>query len=446
MAGRRPTTYAHVVADPVHGVALQYWFYYVFNRFNNLHESDWEMIQLRFEAPTAAAALERDGPAELAYAQHEGGELAAWGDAKVHKEGTHPVVYPAAGSHASYYGSDVYLGWGENGAGLGCDDSSGPSARVVPQVLLVPDRPGGGGPYAWLAFGGRWGEKDSFPFDGPTGPNTKGRWTDPFAWEAGLRKASLPLGQPHSFGPNPTGLFCDGVAFAASLYAQQKHHAWFTYSIVALLLLVPLALLLLTRRLLGEAIALFARHAPTFLALGAALVVLGAAASYVDEALQAIPVAGAVVNAILGVATPSQFLFAQESGNLASFAGWTLVTPAVIYVVAELEAGRRPGVRAAYRVAAARFWSLVKAAARATIVVVLLLVSVVGIPWGLVKLVRWSLVPEAVVLAGATGRRAGQVSEQAVVGRTPRHDFLDAEQQHSWPVTAPVVDRHFGKR
>jgi hypothetical protein len=80
----------------VRGIAIQYWFYYWFNHFNDLHESDWEMIQLAFDAPTPRGALTR-GPKVVAYAQHGGGETAGWEDAKVEKEATHPVVYVASG-------------------------------------------------------------------------------------------------------------------------------------------------------------------------------------------------------------------------------------------------------------------------------------------------------------------------------------------------------------
>ena len=54
-----PTVYAHVATDPRHPgrIALQYWLFYVFNDFNNLHEGDWEMIQLNFRARDATAAL-----------------------------------------------------------------------------------------------------------------------------------------------------------------------------------------------------------------------------------------------------------------------------------------------------------------------------------------------------------------------------------------------------
>ena len=48
--------YAHVAYDPAYPgqLALQYWMYYVFNDWNNLHEGDWEMIQLNFHAADPA--------------------------------------------------------------------------------------------------------------------------------------------------------------------------------------------------------------------------------------------------------------------------------------------------------------------------------------------------------------------------------------------------------
>src|SRR5262249_29293296 len=49
MAGRQPTTYAHIVTEPEHHrLTVQYWFFTYFDDFNNTHESDWEMVQLRF--------------------------------------------------------------------------------------------------------------------------------------------------------------------------------------------------------------------------------------------------------------------------------------------------------------------------------------------------------------------------------------------------------------
>jgi hypothetical protein len=113
LAGRgSPTVYAHVATDPGHPgkLALQYWFFYVFNDFNNTHEGDWEMIQLDFDAADAAEALNTE-PTAIGYSSHEGAERADWGDEKLELvDGTHPVVYPAAGSHANKFGAALYLG------------------------------------------------------------------------------------------------------------------------------------------------------------------------------------------------------------------------------------------------------------------------------------------------------------------------------------------------
>ena len=54
--GTKPTVYAHVATEPGYPgkLALQYWFFYPFNDFNNTHEGDWEMTQLVFDAADAA--------------------------------------------------------------------------------------------------------------------------------------------------------------------------------------------------------------------------------------------------------------------------------------------------------------------------------------------------------------------------------------------------------
>ena len=104
--------YAHVVGDPAYPgrLALQYWMFYVYNDWNNLHEGDWEMIQLNFDAASAAQALD-ETPVEVGYSQHTGGERAGWGDDKLEiVGGSHPVVYPASGSHAGFFDQALYLG------------------------------------------------------------------------------------------------------------------------------------------------------------------------------------------------------------------------------------------------------------------------------------------------------------------------------------------------
>ncbi len=162
-ADSTPTTYARVVTEEGReGLAVQYWLYYPFNDFNNKHESDWEMIQVEFAASDAATALTQD-PTRVGYSQHEGVEIADWGDVKLEVvDGTHPVVHPAAGSHANYYDAALFLGRSGQ-QGFGCDDSRAPTTDVRPGVRLVPsDAIAAGEEYPWLNYTGRWGCNDIF--------------------------------------------------------------------------------------------------------------------------------------------------------------------------------------------------------------------------------------------------------------------------------------------
>jgi len=152
-----PTVYAHVASDPAYPgkLALQYWFFYTFNDFNNLHEGDWEMIQLVFDARDAGEALAEE-PVDVGYSSHEGAERAGWDDDKLEViEGTHPVVYPAAGSHANKYTEALYLGSSAE-AGMGCDDTRAPHLERRPVVQTIPsDLDAARRAFPWTAFEGR---------------------------------------------------------------------------------------------------------------------------------------------------------------------------------------------------------------------------------------------------------------------------------------------------
>ncbi|HEX2427276.1 MAG TPA: hypothetical protein VHI53_05075, partial [Gaiellaceae bacterium] len=156
--GSKPTVYAHVVSEPGRPgkVALQYWFFYPFNDFNNTHEGDWEMIQLVFDANDARAALDQD-PVDVGYSSHEGAERASRDDDKLEVvDGTRPVVYPSRGSHANKYGSALWLGSSAD-AGVGCDDTLGPHTELLPVTQTIPsDAAAARAAYPWIAFEGRW--------------------------------------------------------------------------------------------------------------------------------------------------------------------------------------------------------------------------------------------------------------------------------------------------
>jgi hypothetical protein len=253
--GRPPITYAHVVAEPGDPrrsrdpgrLALQYWFFYYFNDFNDKHEGDWEGIQLVFAAGSAREAL-RTAPYSIGYAQHTGGERAAWGSDDLEKVGNHPVVYSAAGSHASYYSSALWLGTSAS-EGFGCDDTRGPSNQQPLGAELVPtDVTSKNSPDAWLAFEGRWGQKEAGANNGPTGPNTKPRWTQPFEWQEDLRGASIEVPAGESLG-SVTGAFCGVVAELSSILNFFNGSSRLTIGVLAAILVSVLALLVcLVRR------------------------------------------------------------------------------------------------------------------------------------------------------------------------------------------------------
>ena len=128
-AGTQPTLYAHLATDPEHPgrIALQYWFYYVFNDWNDKHESDWEMVQVVLPAATAAEALTAT-PESVAFAQHEGSQVSPWEGGGLIRVGDRPVVYPGQGSHAAYYTQATWFGKSA-AAGFGLRQHDGPRGR-----------------------------------------------------------------------------------------------------------------------------------------------------------------------------------------------------------------------------------------------------------------------------------------------------------------------------
>lgn len=115
MLGHAPRAcyYGRVVQEAGWTV-LQYWFFYPFNDWRsgffgaNDHEADWEMLCL-YLSDDATGDLH---PEWVAYASHDhvGDDLRRrWDDPEVAKVGEHPVLFAAAGSHASYYIPGEYL-------------------------------------------------------------------------------------------------------------------------------------------------------------------------------------------------------------------------------------------------------------------------------------------------------------------------------------------------
>jgi RsiW-degrading membrane proteinase PrsW (M82 family) len=183
-AGPPIVAYAHIVRDedPQH-TTIQYWLFYYYNDWFNKHEGDWEMVQV-----VLSAAGE---PEWVVLSQHHGGTRRPWGAAQIEK-GTHPAVYVALGSHANYFWGDETYPNGQTigNARLEIMDRTGIAGRIVPDVILIPNReeveadPAGCRGLEWLPFAGHWGElAPQSDFSGPLGPADKGdQWERPYAW------------------------------------------------------------------------------------------------------------------------------------------------------------------------------------------------------------------------------------------------------------------------
>jgi hypothetical protein len=420
--GQAPAVYAHVATDPGRPgkLALQYWLYYVFNDWNNLHEGDWEMIQLVFDASTPAQALQRQ-PDEVGYSQHEGAEKAAWNDDKLERvERTHPVVHPAAGSHANFYEDALYLGSSAE-QGVGCDDTRAPTFDVRPHVQTIPgDEARARAAYPWIGFEGRWGELRPAFFNGPTGPNLKTQWREPIRWTDGWRTRSYTVPTGSALGPGATGFFCGAIAGGSrALVRLVDRPLEFSLLLAGLALLVifalsratcrPAAAFRLARRrawgqILAAAARVYVERIVLFVGIGLLLVPI----SLLVALLQALVLHA---TSVLGVQTggESSGLFALVAlavGTALTLLGLGLVQAACARALVEIDNGRPVGPLGAYRLAYDSIAPLFGALLVASVVVSLLASSIFLLPIAVWLAGRWALIAPAIELEDLSARGA----------------------------------------
>jgi hypothetical protein len=427
----RPTVYAHVARDAAHPgkLALEYWFFYVFNDFNNLHEGDWEMIQLNFDAATAGEALATQ-PTEVGYSQHEGAERAGWDDEKLEKVGgMHPVVHPAAGSHANFFSSGLFLGRSA-AQGVGCDDTEGPYKEIRPRVALVPSSTAAyTRMYPWLGFKGRWGELHPAFFNGPTGPQLKTQWTRPITWSERWRDSSFVVPGGASIGPRATEFFCGAVAASSRVLTNAVRHPFEVGVVIAaiLALLVFMAartswsrsspLRVARRRAVGELLTasgrMYRSRFALFVGIGLLFVPVGIVVAIVQYLLFRLFVLVPLVETA-GETNASVAGLAFGLGLFFTVVALAFVQAATAEAVASVDRGEALSALGAYRKALANLARLFVRVLFAAVVVVLLDLTVVGLPIAAWLIVRWSLLAQVIQLdeetsPGPLGRSAALV-------------------------------------
>ncbi|WP_235734424.1 hypothetical protein [Nocardioides alcanivorans] len=238
-----PTIYARVAFQEGHEgrLALQYFFFYPFNDYNNKHETDWERIQLEFNAESAEEALELT-PERAVYSQHYGSEFATWGEDPDGKleivDGSHPVVFVSAGSHANQFSSGVFMG---NNAelGFGCDSTAGDQRTLQPLVKTIPtDEAAAAEQFPWTQYEGHWGEVGPRRFyEGPTGPNRKQAWNRPFSWSDKARESSFVVPGSGHINARVTETYCSVVGTASDLFRRYVSSPVYVLSLLGVALL-----------------------------------------------------------------------------------------------------------------------------------------------------------------------------------------------------------------
>ena len=431
--GHEPTVYAHVATDPTRPgqLALQYWFFYAYNDWNNLHEGDWETVQLVFDAADAGDALSQE-PVSAGYSQHEGAERADWDDDKLELvDGRRPVVYPAAGSHANFYDDALYLGSSAE-QGVGCDDTRGPHVELEPRVVTIPsDAATARRQLPWIAFEGRWGELQDAFFNGPTGPNLKRSWAEPIVASEDWRDRAYAVPTAGIFGTDATDGFCSAVERGSRALVQLLRNPAVTLLVLAaLLLLVAVAATRTTwtptaplragrRRAWGQIVSAAGRmyfsRARLFLGIGLVLIPV----SLLTAVLQALVVGGF---GLAGVETSGEgagalVLVSVAIGTTLTLLGISLVQAATACALARIDEGGSIGPVDAYRRALTQIRPLLGAIGIAVAIWVVLGLTVFLIPVAIWFAVRFSLLAQVVELEDASAVPALRRSSALVRGR-----------------------------
>jgi hypothetical protein len=428
-AGKAPAiTYAHMAREPGYpGFALQYWFYYYFNQFNDLHESDWEGMQITFNATSAKQALSV-GPNEIVVFQHSGGEHTSWTDSRVQKRGRHPVVYSAAGSHATFYKSALWLGTGQNGSGVGCDNTTAPLTAFHPRAVLLPDTVPRTGRFAWLDYDGHWGQREAGFNNGPQGPNTKKVWKTPFSWMDGTRTRSPEVPGESLMGPTVSDTFCGAVATVSryiNFKAQTSAGAIGIGLACAVLVILPLFLTtwrpvklepLRTARAGGQIVLaagrLCGRH-------------LGRLILIALVALLVVALLDGLESLLRHLLSASNSGAVTDSGNQSGISplptiGRTIATPfaaaMVIAFIRNLERGQDTRFPAIVMAVLRRVWRLVVVELLILLCLVVLAATIIGIPVAIVKFIDWQFAQQEILFEDRPIRDAMRGSARLVRG------------------------------
>jgi hypothetical protein len=206
----KPTVYTRVKeADSSGYTIIQYWLFYYMNDWRNIHEGDWELVQLNFPGQSVKEIFTKgEAPVFMALSQHQSGQKMSWNtmNEKRYIKETHPIVYVARGSHANYFTPGQF--WSV----LDFDNTGQSSWRIIEpgklDMVLLNEADVEEEGLEWLQFKGDWGEYTGLSISllelrfwqsGPPGPpwseggKKSEKWESPGKWAAGLSEYPEPF-------------------------------------------------------------------------------------------------------------------------------------------------------------------------------------------------------------------------------------------------------------
>jgi len=433
----RALVYAHISTEPGFSeIAVQYFFFFYFNNFLNKHEGDWEKIQLVFPGPTVEDALTQE-PIRVAYSGHAGGERADWDNNKLEKDDGRPVVYTATGSNASYYQEGRYLGVARDGTVFGCEQTIGPHRRVDPEVQLLPHEvTDPNSEFAWITYEGLWGEYDSNKlFRGISGPNKAQPWNEPFTWEMGLRDWSEKLPEGEVLGFDPAAPFCFIINIGAAAMNRLQSNPIVVGGAAVFIFAAAVGLfaggapqrvfgaktgtrpdiyspiVLRRARDIGQigraSFVMYTRRILMFLAFGAAFIVIGSIATGIQAPIKIQDFGDNIF---------IEPLLLLTIGGLQAIVSLLVIEATVTVALNKMAEGHSPTIIQTYKDVFPQLLQVIGARLRTAFHVVLLILTIVGIPWAIHRSVSWLFVEQMVLIEGKDWKDSLSASAELVRG------------------------------
>jgi hypothetical protein len=285
-------------------------------------------------------------------------------------------------------------------------------------AVLVPDEIDPDGPFAWLLYPGRWGERQPAFFNGVHGPGFNSRWIDPWGSLTRMRDSSIVVpGSGNTLGPNMTDAFCALTDAGSTVLVTAISYPWLIVPGAILIAAVLFFFYLRSREIFGRAIALYRHHWRVFFGIGLAAIPIGVVMNLIQRlVIKYDPMkylvtwfddtAGARLSTVLAV------------GGVQQLAMLLIISPAVVQAVADINAGLEPGVIRSYRLAASRILAIAVALLIMLVLITIPILTVIGIPIAVWLLVRWQFYTQVIIFdRDATGPEALQESTRLVRNR-----------------------------